>query len=267
MITVETQLQNWLQAHSIGRKPRTKLFNLSIVAIFRKNWLNLDQSCAEISASSALEFSAKVAHYSPSRWNALVSILRQISPQHGKLVRRRPQSIRAFIPPSQAQFSALLTECDATEKTHAGLIIRFLALTGLRISEAMAVKWPNVFTDHIHVPAEAAKNGKARSIPRLEGLEEVLSRLRALGYGEFVLPRQNAKKAIGNACKRVGISPMSHHCFRHYFATRCIESGVDVPTVSRWLGHTDGGALLSRTYFHLLDEHSRRMAARVKIAA
>jgi hypothetical protein len=27
------------------------------------------------------------------------------------------------------------------------------------------------------------------------------------------------------------------------FATRCIESGVDIPTVSRWLGHKDGGAL------------------------
>jgi len=29
---------------------------------------------------------------------------------------------------------------------------------------------------------------------------------------------------------------------RHLFATRCIENGVDIPTVSRWLGHQDGGA-------------------------
>jgi site-specific recombinase XerD len=29
---------------------------------------------------------------------------------------------------------------------------------------------------------------------------------------------------------------ITHHDLRHLFAMRCIESGVDVPTVSRWLG-------------------------------
>jgi len=50
---------------------------------------------------------------------------------------------------------------------------------------------------------------------------------------------------------------------RHLFATRCIESAVDIPTVSRWLGHKDGGALAMRTYGHLRDEHSQAMAAKV----
>jgi hypothetical protein len=27
----------------------------------------------------------------------------------------------------------------------------------------------------------------------------------------------------------------------------CIESGLDIPTISRWLGHSDGGALAMRT--------------------
>jgi integrase len=47
------------------------------------------------------------------------------------------------------------------------------------------------------------------------------------------------------------------------FATRAIESGVDVPTVARWLGHRDGGTLLMRTYSHLLNEHSQAMAAKM----
>jgi site-specific recombinase XerD len=50
---------------------------------------------------------------------------------------------------------------------------------------------------------------------------------------------------------------------RHLFATRCIESGVDIPTMARWLGYKDGGALLMKTYIHLLQEHSQRMAAKV----
>jgi integrase len=35
---------------------------------------------------------------------------------------------------------------------------------------------------------------------------------------------------------------------RHLFATRCIETGVDIPTVSRWLGHKDGGGLAMKVY-------------------
>jgi site-specific recombinase XerD len=50
---------------------------------------------------------------------------------------------------------------------------------------------------------------------------------------------------------------------RHLFATRCIENGVDIPTVSRWLGHQDGGALCMKTYGHLRDEHSTNEAEKV----
>ena len=42
-----------------------------------------------------------------------------------------------------------------------------------------------------------------------------------------------------------------------------IESGVDIPTVSRWLGHSDGGALAMKVYGHLRDQHSAAMAQRV----
>jgi hypothetical protein len=44
------------------------------------------------------------------------------------------------------------------------------------------------------------------------------------------------------------------------FATRCIEAGVDIPTVSRWLGHVDGGALAMKVYGHLRRSHSQESA-------
>jgi hypothetical protein len=53
---------------------------------------------------------------------------------------------------------------------------------------------------------------------------------------------------------------------RHLFATRCIESGVDIPTVSRWLGHKDGGALAMKVYGHLRNQHSASMAKLVSFA-
>ena len=71
------------------------------------------------------------------------------------------------------------------------------------------------------------------------------------------------QKALDRACKKVGADRITPHDLRHLFATRCIESGVDIPTVSRWLGHKDGGALAMKTYGHLRREHSIAQAQRV----
>lgn len=56
---------------------------------------------------------------------------------------------------------------------------------------------------------------------------------------------------------------VTHRDLRHLFATRCIESGVDIPTVSPGLGHSDGGALAMKVYGHLRDQHSVAMAQKV----
>lgn len=42
---------------------------------------------------------------------------------------------------------------------------------------------------------------------------------------------------------------------------------VDVPTVSRWLGHKDGGALAMKVYGHLRNEHSRESAKKVSFSS
>jgi hypothetical protein len=38
---------------------------------------------------------------------------------------------------------------------------------------------------------------------------------------------------------------------------------VGIPTISRWLGHKDGGALAMKVYGHLRQEHSFEMSKRV----
>lgn len=66
------------------------------------------------------------------------------------------------------------------------------------------------------------------------------------------------------AAEKIGMGRITHHDLRHLFATICIEAGVDIPTVSKWLGHKDGGALAMRVYGRLRNEHSLEMAQRVK---
>jgi hypothetical protein len=78
-----------------------------------------------------------------------------------------------------------------------------------------------------------------------------------------VMRMSECQKAMNRAAKKLGIARLTHHDLRHLFATRCIESGVDIPTVSRWLGHKDGGALARKVYGHLRDHDSANMAQKV----
>jgi integrase len=99
-------------------------------------------------------------------------------------------------------------------------------------------------------------------------MRKLLERMRSERQGESletpVMRVWECQKSIDRASKVLGIKRITHHDLRHLFATRCIESGVDIPTVSRWLGHKDGGALAMKTYGHLRNEHSQAMAQKVK---
>jgi len=98
-------------------------------------------------------------------------------------------------------------------------------------------------------------------------MKRLLERLRLVRPGEEpsarVMRVGECMHSMERAASKLGITRLTHHDLRHLFATRSIESGVDIPTVSRWLGHKDGGALAMRVYGHLRDQHSKAMARKV----
>jgi integrase len=59
---------------------------------------------------------------------------------------------------------------------------------------------------------------------------------------------QEALTGLANwsECKRI-----THHDLRHYFVTKCLQAGVDVFTLAKWVGHRDNGKLLLKVYSHL----------------
>jgi site-specific recombinase XerD len=81
-----------------------------------------------------------------------------------------------------------------------------------------------------------------------------------------VLKVTNARGAFDHACCEIGMKTISHKTLRHLFVTTAIESGIDVLTVSHWLGHKDGGALAMKVYGHLRNEHSKLAAQKVNFA-
>ncbi len=228
------KLSHWLTLRTLTTRPKTREFYTDVVNIIRREWAFGNPLADTITEMQLLEFAQLVSGECPSRWNSIVAALRYVTPAAAVLSRRRLR-VREFNPPSQLLFDAFLADVDANPRTRAGIVVRFLVLTGLRKGEAFGLRWENVFADYIKVPAALCKSGVERVIPMLPGMAEVLKRLRAMDSGEFVLPRSNPRKVIEITSKRVFGKQWSLHCFRHLFATRCIQSGVDMPTVARWL--------------------------------
>jgi integrase len=154
--------------------------------------------------------------------------------------------------------------------------VRFLAFGGFRKGEAANITWADVDREKGEIVVRGdvvtgTKNWSVRRVPMIPDMKRLLERLSGerpdAQTGDPVMLVRECQAAMNRAAKRVGMARITHHDLRHLFATRCIESGVDIPTVARWLGHKDGGALAMRVYGHLRDHHSVAMAQKVTFAA
>lgn len=189
-----------------------------------------------------------------------------------------PETLRDLHLPSAEQFRLFL---DAVSNSGSGWsrpcadLVRFFSFTGLRIGEARFVTWADCDFKRGQITVRGnpktrlkrRKPGESRPVPMIPDARVLLEKLRSERANEAetepvmqVAECQRAWIALRRWWARPGL--LITTC--DPFATRCIESGVDMPTVSRWLGHKDGGALAMRVYGHLRDQHSQAMASKVK---
>lgn len=186
-----------------------------------------------------------------------------------------PQKILRL--PESEQFKQLVLHIRGSEGSwgpKAADLVEFLAYSGTRLyTEAQWVTWEDVDWKRGEIiirgnpDTGGTKNWEVRRIPIISDMENLLKRMQAVKGGDCkgkILEIKECPITLKNACSEIGIAKLRHHDLRHLFATRCIESHVDIPTVARWLGHKDGGGLAMRTYGHLRNEHSQQMAQKVK---
>jgi integrase len=149
-------------------------------------------------------------------------------------------------------------------------LAEFMAFSGARIQESVAFRWEDERPDSIIIRGTKTEGSRDREVPKIAALRDLLARMRARRSAAGRKPVglafrvRQCREGLAAACKRAGVERLTHHSLRHFFATICIEAGVDIPTVSRWLGHSDGGALAMKTYGHLRTEHSIAAALKVK---
>lgn len=260
-------------------KPRTKHYHVECVTALKKHAKSLFQlDVGKITDTDCTQLATKLSRaYSTTRFNGILSTLRavfDIAVKSGyrydnpaMAIKRAKPCKRELHLPSESDFRKLV---EAAEKTSpaGGLMIQFLAYSGCRINEARHVLWSDVKEKEIIVrgdPETGTKNSEVRRVPIIAAMRELLAKHRPKtpAKDERVLKSDSCRRTLKSACEAVGTPVITHHDLRHLFATRCIESGVEIPTVSRWLGHKDGGALAMKTYGHLRNEHSMKMAEKV----
>jgi integrase len=271
-------------------KPRTRDYWRECLAALQKTWPGLSETeIRKITQADCKKWATAYAEKaSPTRYNNTVSVLRHVlnvAVEFGVVyrnaaaaVKRAPVRGKEIALPTIDKFNAMIAEMRAGHSRDSINCADFaagLAFTGCRVGEAREIAWRDVDFDagEIVVRGDAktgTKNWELRRVPLIPDARALFERMRSDRAGEpleaKVFRVGECQKALNRACKKVGTDRITHHDLRHLFATRCIESGVDIPTVSRWLGHKDGGALAMKTYGHLRREHSMAQAQRVSFA-
>ena len=272
-------------------KPGTKEYDSYRIKALLKSWPDLEKKdVGKISASECRSWSEKNAKKSSSSsHNHTVSILRRvfkIAIEAGarydnpalaaKWVKEHTK--KQIKLPESGQLEMLVKEIENSGSGFAkpaAELVQFLAYGGFRKGEAANITWADCDFKRGKIilrgdPVTGLKRrraGEFREVPMISEMRKLLEQIQAKRSDEpqteKVMRVSECKKSITTACKKLEIPRFTHHDLRHLFATRCIESGVDIPTVSRWLGHKDGGALAMKTYGHLRDEHSTTMAQKV----
>jgi len=156
--------------------------------------------------------------------------------------------------------------------------------TGLRIGELLALEWSDIDMSKGELQVNKTchygkdKNGvfgRITDIPKTQAsirtiplpkqliphLREVKKKSRSthiVSNGSNLISIRSYQRSFASLLKKLNIQHRGFHSLRHTFATRALECGMDVKTLSEILGHKNPTVTLNR-YAHSLMEHKKEM--------
>lgn len=160
--------------------------------------------------------------------------------------------------------------------------------TGLRIGELLALTWSDIdFAKGMLTVSKSCHYGKGvngkferctelpktitsrRTIPMPKQMLAILRTIKKRSESEYVIASRadpisvrSYQRSFALLLQKLKVPLKGFHALRHTFATRALECGMDVKTLSEILGHKNASITLNR-YVHSLMEHKQEMMNRV----
>lgn len=162
--------------------------------------------------------------------------------------------------------------------------------TGLRIGELMALTWNDVnirngvisvnktmYRAKINdvewgykVSTPKSKSAQ-RLIPYPNFLREKLAIMKKERKSKYVVCHNDGEPMLDRTMtyrfrmllKSIRVRSLNFHCLRHTFATRALENGMDIKTLSEILGHASASTTLN-IYAHSMMEHKKKQMRKIK---
>jgi len=194
----------------------------------------------------------------------------------GKVIKRKDKK-NSINPLSSEELKLFLDKVKEHYSDHFTMIL-LLARTGMRIGEALAIKWGDIDFNSRFIQVERSivrgeistpKNGKSRRVDMSRQLADALKdheleskkKGLALGLGEIpefvftnekgrVIDKDNWRRRVFyKALTKAKIRKIRIHDLRHTYATLRISKGDNIADVSKQLGHHSVKLTLD-TYYH-----------------
>jgi len=128
--------------------------------------------------------------------------------------------------------------------------------SGMRRGEILKLAWSEIDFRNRLVHVIKTKRNKNRVVPMNNILYRTLQDLRSEANGSWrVYPLKHVQGAFETARTKADLSGLRLHDLRHTFATRLIQSGVDVFTVQKLLGHST--ITMTMRYVHSFEAQMR----------
>lgn len=156
--------------------------------------------------------------------------------------------------------------------------------TGIRLGELCALKWTDFdfndktvtvnrtvqriavegyMTKTILMESIPKSSSSRRTIPLTDEILEVLKKLKRdktyVFGGDSPLEPRTMQYRFQKILREAEVDNRNFHILRHTFATNCVESGMDIKTLSVILGHSDVKVTLNRYVHPTMDSRRRQM--------
>jgi integrase len=255
----------------------TKVNKRAVIDKLKATWFGIETLPLRTVKPSQVSawLSKHYGRWSAAYYNLALSVIRSAldmavndkiiveSPAKGLKYKKRAKPIRPTL--TFEQFKMIVADIRGqrfnADAEQSGDFVEFLGLAGLGQAEAASIKRSDVDLDAGRIIVYRHKTDIGFVIPIYPQLRLLVEKLcKGKKHDQPLFTISKARKALANACKRLGFPSFTHRSLRRMFITRAIEKGVDVKVIAEWQGHKDGGKLILQTYSHVNPVHSNRMA-------